>query len=78
MGGVVSEQGSRSRGQTDSRPHPFLDASESQGNLPRPKNMPRHVFFTAFRFPYGKKEGHPNGCPSFLVTRTGIEPMLPP
>ena len=25
-----------------------------------------------------KKERHPDGCLSFLVTRTGIEPMLPP
>ena len=45
------------------------------------KSVPRTLFCSAFRFPYGEKEKRntilTDGV-SFLVTRTGIEPMLPP
>ena len=38
-----------------------------------------HIFLTAFRFPYGKQKKDIRMDVLFcLVTRTGIEPMLPP
>ena len=69
---------------TDFRPHPYGMRPEARGLSHGLKICHRHIF-TSLRsaglsIPTQviKKERHPDGCLSFLVTRTGIEPMLPP
>ena len=69
----------------ESCPHPCGMRPRSEGISPGLKKCPPDTFLPScwsgrpLRFPYGhKKRRHTNVCLLFLVTRTGIEPMLPP
>ena len=53
----------------DFRPHPLGDASGSQGNLPRPKNVPPAHFLNGLSIPVRQIKNHTKRC-GFLFGET--------